>query len=101
MDPKAAVMVAKVPGFTPIQSTVALLANINPGARRNSKRHRPTLKPEAANFMFFSLYVVIKRLKLSLNCRVRPEIVSRSGKSFQGGPQHTKWKSAFCNCEIT
>src|SRR5262245_48625899 len=57
MDARAAVMVAKVPGATPLQSTVALLANISPGARRNSRIHRHTLNPEVANFMIFSLYM--------------------------------------------
>src|SRR5262249_26843881 len=57
MEARSAEIVTKVPGATHMQSTVALLANISPGARRNRRIHRPTLSPEVANFMVFSLCV--------------------------------------------
>jgi hypothetical protein len=53
MDAKAAVMVAKVPGATPTQSTVTLLAWVSAGAKRSNKLQRTTLNEEVANFILF------------------------------------------------
>src|SRR5258708_26058968 len=54
-DASAAVMVTNVPGATPVQSTVTLLANIRPGARRNSTIHRTNLDTKVGSFISFSL----------------------------------------------
>src|SRR5215467_7507478 len=59
MDARAAEMVAKVPGFTPAQSTVTSLACVSAGARSNNKLQRTTLNEEVANFILFSPYVQV------------------------------------------
>src|SRR5215831_10903517 len=57
MDAKAAEIVTKVPGFTPAQSTVTLLAWVSAGANSNNRLQRTTLNEEVANFILFSLLI--------------------------------------------